>query len=106
MQEEEKRKRLLSFLDEKAFNPIIRKSADQYSGDSRKKFEDIKRSTENERRRFHDEYRTAEEVKNKYLSDLHSQTAGKKNKELEQLGLPRMPQFEKDFLDLCKKIGV
>ncbi len=106
MNDEEKRRRLLQFLDKKAFEPILRRSADDYPGEKKKRFEDVKRSTESERERFHRKYRSAAEVKENYLSDLNSKTAKKKNAELEDLGLPRLPEFREEFLDLCNELQV
>jgi hypothetical protein len=104
--DQSKRERLVRFLDEKAFDPILRKSADEFKGEMRKKFEDVKKSTENEKNRFHNDYKTAKDVKDNYLSDLQSKTAEKKTAELEDLGLPRLPQFKDEFLSLCSEIGV
>ena len=58
------------------------------------------------KQRFHDKYRSAKEVKNNYLSDLSSQTAKKKNAELADLGLPRLPQLKDEFLELCEELEV
>jgi hypothetical protein len=106
MTDKEKRQKLVRFLDDKAFDPILHKSANDYSGKQRQKFEDVKRSTANEKKRFHDKYGTAEEVKRNYLSDLSSRTAKKKQKELDELRLPTLPEFRDEFLELCKKLGV
>lgn len=65
----------------------------------------MKRSTESERERFYRNYRSAAEVKENYLNDLNSKTA-KKNAELQDLGLPRLPEFREEFLDLCKELQV
>lgn len=104
--EEEKRARLIEFLDKMVFDPVLRADDSKYDENDRKKLADVKRSTENEKRRFHDDYRSAIAVKQNYLSDLSSQTAAKKNKELEDLGLPRMYQIRDDFLKLCDQIHV
>ncbi len=104
--DKEKKEKLVRFLDEKAFDPILRKSGDDFSGEEKKKFEDVKKSTESEKRRFHEEYKSAREVKDNYLSDLSSKTAKKKNAELEELGLPRLPEFKEEFLNLCNELGV
>lgn len=106
MKDEEKREKLVHFLDEKAFDPILRKSEEEFSGEQRDKFRDVKRSTENEKHRFHEEYHSAGEVKENYLSDLSSSTARKKNEELEDLGLPRLPEFKDEFMRLCDELDV
>jgi len=39
--------------------------------------EDIQRKTENEKKKFEEEYTTAEEIKKYYLSNIHSKAAAK-----------------------------
>ncbi len=105
--DKQKREKLVHFLDQKTFDPILKKSEDDFSSENKKKkFKDVKKSTEAEQKRFHNEYKTAEEVKKNYLSDLNSSTAKRKNNELEDLGLPRLPHFKKEFLDMCQEMGV
>lgn len=101
-----KREQLISFLDKKAFDPILNHNEGEFADRYRPIFRDVKRSTENEKKRFHDNYSTAQEVKKNYLSDLNSQTAKKKNDELRKLGLPQLPQFHDEFLNLCNKLGI
>ena len=106
MSKEETKKKLLDFLDEKAFDPIINRDKGDYdSEDQKKKLEDVKRSTKSEKKRFHN-YDSPEEVKENYLNDLNSEPAQKINAELKDLSLPRLPQFKDDFLQLCDKLGV
>jgi hypothetical protein len=104
MNDKEKKERLVRFLDSHAFDPILKMSAERFTGEQRSKFEDVRRSTEAEKKRFHERYRSAGEVKQNYLSDLTSHTAKKKNEELEELGLPRLPQFKEQFLKLCEEL--
>ncbi len=105
-QDQKKREQLIAFLDQKAFDPILSRSEGEFADRYRHKFRDVYRSTENEKRRFHENYTTATEVKQNYLSDLNSRTAQKKNAELRELGLPQLPQFRNEFMDLCKKLGI
>ena len=105
--DDKKRNQLLEFLDKNAFNPILRASRDNFKGEIlQREFDNVKRSTESEKYRFHDQYQTAAEVKSNYLSDLNSKTAHKKNKELEDLGLPQLPQFRDEFINLCNRLGI
>lgn len=103
---DKKREQLISFLDKKAFDPILSRSDLEYADRYRPLFRDVKRSTENEKRRFHENYSTAEDVKRNYLRDLNSRTAQKKNRELRELSLPQLPQFKEEFLELCRKLRV
>ena len=106
MTDKEKKEKLIKFLDKKAFDPIINKSKDDFDSDNKKKkFEDVKQSTKSEKERFR-KYDSAEDVRDNYLSDLNSQTAKKINRELDDLNLPKLPDYKDEFLELCDKIGV
>lgn len=100
------REELVSFLDKKVFDPVLSTSSDKYEGKKKDLFNDVKRSTESEKRRFHESYQSAEAVRNNYLSDLDSKTAQKKDAELSSLGLPKLPDFKDEFLGLCERLGV
>jgi len=102
----DKRKELLNFIDKNAFDPILKASPNRLSEQDKGKLEDIQRKTENEKKQFHKEYKTAEEVKKNYLSDVRSKAAVKVNKELEHLNLPTLPQLKDEFMELCKKLDV
>jgi hypothetical protein len=106
MATKDKRKELLNFIDKNAFDAVLKASPDKYSEKDRGRLEDIQRKTENEKKQFHDEYKTAEEVKKNYLSDVRSKAAAKVNKELEHLKLPTLPEQKEEFMELCKKLGV
>jgi hypothetical protein len=106
MATDDKREQLVHFLDEKVFDPVLKATESRYDESQKRKLSDVKRSTESEKRRFHDTYRTAKAVKSNYLSDLNSEIAKRKNKELEELGLPRMYQVREEFLKLCERLHV
>lgn len=106
MKDTEKREKLLYFLDHNAFDPILSHSEEEYSGEYRELYRDIRKSTESEKRRFHQNYTTPAEIKQNYLSDLSSRTAKKKNAELGKLHLPQLPQFRNSFERLCNDLGI
>lgn len=104
--ENEKRKKLIDFLKEKAFEPVLNVSDNDYKSDvEKKKLQDVQQSTKSEVGRF-ENYESAKEVKDNYLSDLNSSSAKKINNELKDLGLPRLPDLKDEFLSLCNKVGV
>ena len=106
MNDEDKRKKLVNFLNENALNPILEKSEDDFkSQDKKEKFKDVKRSTESEKERF-ENYDSAKEVKDNYLNDLNSEPAKMINRELDDLNLPKLPDYKKEFLNLCEKLEV
>ena len=72
----------------------------------RKKLKDIQRKTGNEKKQFHNDYKTAKEVKEGYLSDVRSEAAKKINEELRHLKLPTLPELKDNFINLRDKIGV
>jgi hypothetical protein len=103
----DKREKLLDFLDQKAFDPVLRASPSAYRTEhERKMLEDVRQSTESEKRRFHDDYRSARDVRDNFMSDLHSQTGKRISQELDQLNLPSLPKLREEFLDLCNQLGV
>ena len=60
MTEHDKKRRLVRLLDRKAFEPVLKTSPDNYdTEDKKRKLADIQRSTESERQRYHNEYKTA-----------------------------------------------
>jgi len=106
MTAKDKREELLKFIDKNAFDPILKASPKKLSEKDKEKLEDVQRKTENEKKQFHNEYKTAEEVKKNYLSDVRSKAAAKVNKELEHLHLPTLPELKDEFMELCKKLDV
>jgi|tagenome__1003787_1003787.scaffolds.fasta_scaffold20561995_2 hypothetical protein len=106
MSTKDKREELLKFIDKNAFDPILKASPNKLSEKDKGKLEDIQRKTENEKKQFHEEYKTPEEVKKNYLSDVRSKAAAKVNKELEHLNLPTLPELKDQFMELCKKLDV
>ena len=103
---EDKKKQLLDFIDKKAFDVVINADPHKYDKNDRKKLEDIRRKTKNEKEQFHNDYKNAKEVKEGFLSDVHSDAAQKVDKELRHLHLPTLPEIKDDFMKLCDKIGV
>ncbi|MFL6352546.1 MAG: hypothetical protein ACJ74Z_11935 [Bryobacteraceae bacterium] len=89
---------LLRFLDRRVFDPILKASAEHYGEADRHKLKDVQDRTRSEKERFH-HYSSAREIVDNYKSDLHSSTAKRVNRELEQLKLPTLPSVEDEFLD-------
>jgi len=91
---------LLRFLDQRVFDPILKASPGSYAQPDRSKLQDVQDRTRSERDRFH-HYANAREIVDNYKSDLHSPTAKRVNRELEQLKLPTLPSVEHDFIKLA-----
>jgi hypothetical protein len=91
---------LLRFLDSRVFNPILRAKENDYREPDQKALADVQGSTKSEKERFHG-YRSAQELRDNYMADLHSETAKRINKELKRLNLPRLPDVKEEFLALA-----
>ena len=50
---DDKKKKLLDFIDKKAFDVVINADPGKYSKEDQKKLEDIQRKTKNEKDQFH-----------------------------------------------------
>ncbi len=106
MSQEETRKKLVSLLDRKVFEPILRASESRFPEADRQRLAQVKRSTGSERKRYYEDYRTPTEVRENYLSDLQSSAGKRISAELERLGLPTLSSVKDELLDLCEELGV
>ncbi len=87
---------LIDFLDRKVFDPILKASADRYSGRQRDDLEYVQDKTRTERDRYH-HYGSADEIVRMYKDDLHSSHARSVNDRLKALGLPRLEDVREEF---------
>ena len=67
----DKREKLLGFIDQKAFDAILRLPPETYSGKDREAFETVRKRTLDDKRKFH-AHRTPEEIKEKFLNDARA----------------------------------
>jgi hypothetical protein len=100
------REKLVQFLDQKAFDPILRARPDRYSGTDREKLEHVQDATERTKQRYHHDYTSAAEVCARFRDDLTSSSAQRVQRELGQLGLPTLHDIEDEFEALCRDAGV
>jgi hypothetical protein len=91
---------LLRFLDARVFNPILKARKEDYAASEQRALADVQKATRSEQQRFRG-YRGAAEVRDNYLSDLHSDTAKRINRELKRLRLPQLPEVKDEFLELA-----
>jgi hypothetical protein len=101
MSPNEARTRLLQFLDERAFAPVLRASREQV--DRREALEDAQARADRLKRRY-ERYASAEEIHAQFLRDVH--TPVKCDRELDRLGLPTLPRLRRAFLRLIEELGV
>jgi hypothetical protein len=98
-------KQLFHFLDEHAFKPVLNADPDDYSGDKRKKLEDVQRATRSERQRY-ENYGSAQELYRMFEDDLNSEPAKQIHRELKDLGLPTLNDVRGEFEKKAKEAGV
>jgi hypothetical protein len=97
------RAELLAFLDEHAFAPVLNTSPDRV--DRREEFEDAQCHTERVRRRFH-ACQSAAAIHDRFVAELHVDTAGWVDRELDRLGLPTLRRLQRSFDELCARLDV
>lgn len=103
MSQDAERQRLLQFLDEHVFDPVLRMSPDRV--DRREAFEDAQARTERIRRRCQ-ACRSAEELRRLCVELAASPDASRPDRELDRLGLPTLSRLAKHFVAMCEQLGV
>ncbi len=107
MADDNKRQQLLDFLDQRAFDPVLNASPDQYDSENLKhKLADVKSTTRSTKKRYHESYTTAEDVYNNFISDLSSDAADKVQADLRDLDLPTLDSIKKEFERKAHELGV
>jgi hypothetical protein len=104
MADSDGKEKLIHFLEEKAFFPVVRADASNYANDKREQLKDLQQRTQREIERFRG-YRSADEVVVNFKRDLSSQPAKKVHQQLKDLGLPSLPDVREDFESLAGKLG-
>lgn len=98
------KEKLVDFLEEKAFRPILNADPEDFPESKRDKLKDVQRATESERDRFRG-YDSAEEVYEMFRDDLTSDEADEVNRELRDLGLLTLHDVRGDFERLADEVG-
>lgn len=98
------REKLISFLDRRAFRPVVQAKPEDFPESKRNELRHVQRATEDARERYRG-YGSARKVYEMYRDDLSSEAARKVNRELDDLGLPTLPQFEDEFEQLAEEVG-
>ena len=103
MSQDAERRRLLQFLDEHLFDPVLRTSPDRV--DRREAFEDAQARTERIKARCH-ACHSADELRRLCVELTTSADASKAERELDRLGLPTFARLARHFLTLFEQLGV
>lgn len=100
------RKQLLDLIDNKAFDPVLNASPDNYDSDEKKrKLKDVQKTTKSTKQSYHD-YGSAEKVLQMFEDDLNSDAAQDVHRELRDLGLPTVNDIKPEVEQLADKLGV
>lgn len=99
------KRRLLQFLEEKTFEPVLRAKPDGYPESKRRELDHVQKATRAEIERFR-RYGSASEVVLNFKRDLCSAKAKKVHRELEELNLPTIEQCRDEFLRLAQEFNV
>lgn len=102
MPEDGARQRLLQFLDEHIFDPVLRVSPDRV--DRREAFEDAQTRTERLKRRCH-ACRDVEELSRLCLELMRSPDGRNADRELDRLGLPTLTRLSARFGAICEQLA-
>ena len=101
----DKKRELLSFLEHKAFDPVMRAVPDGRSEAEKKRLEDVQRRTKSEIERYRN-YGSAEELVTNFKRDLTSDAAKKVHAELRSLHLPTIEEIRDEFEQKARDLGV
>jgi hypothetical protein len=96
MSDESAKRQVAEFLDEKAFQPVLRAKPDDYPPNKRDKLKHVQRATESERKRYHGYY-SAKKFVQMFHDDLSSDAAKKVDRELKDLRLPTLDDIRDQF---------
>jgi hypothetical protein len=105
MAQSDARARLVRFLDQKAFQPVLTADTDRFPEGQREKLLDLKQRTRVEIERFRS-YSSAHDVVVNFHRDLSSAPAKKVHRELRELGLPTIEELRDDFENLAEELEI
>lgn len=97
--------KLVAYLEQHAFQPVLHAKPDSVPAAQREKLEDVQRRTRSEIERFR-AYGSAAEVVTNFKRDLHSSKAREVHRHLSELGLPTLNDVREEFEALAGKLGV
>ena len=107
MTDKDARTQLLDFLDQKAFQPVLKTSLDDYKNENQlQMLVEVQERTRSTRQRYHNSYTSAADVLKNFRSDLSSEAAKIVHADLRSLGLPALPEVKQEFEQLADELGV
>ena len=99
------KRKLVDFLEHRAFNPVMGTDPHNFADDKRVMLAHVQRATQSriDRFRSHD---SAQEIVSDFKRDLASDNAGDISRELKDLGLPTLNDVRDDFEKLAHDLGM
>jgi hypothetical protein len=105
MADEDVRRRFLSYLDEHAFEPVLKARPEDHPQDQRDRLTEMQEAIRSERDRFQ-RCGTAVEVYEMFEEELRSEPARKAHRELRELDLPTLEDVRLDFQQMAGELGI
>jgi hypothetical protein len=96
------RETLLKFLDERVFLPAAHADPHRYDAQDRGVLKRVRHSVIRTQIRYHEEYTSAEQVKENFRRDLASSFGQSLAADLLLLKLPRFEDVKDEFFGLCQ----
>lgn len=100
-----KKQKLVAFLDQQIFDPVLHASARGKTDREKQQLEDLQARTRTEKDRYH-HYEDAAKVKRMFKGDLSSAPAKRVHRVSHALGLPALPDVRQEFDALCQRLGI
>jgi hypothetical protein len=105
MTKRDPKEQLTGFLEQHAFQPVLRAKQDSVPAAKWDDLKDLQERTQTEIERFRS-YASAEEVVTNFNRDLHSSKAKEIHRRLKALELPALPDVRKEFGALVERLGI
>lgn len=101
------RQQLLEFLDANIFQPALRADPSGYTAAGQRKLQaGVQKAVRATYVRYHQDYKTATEVKDRFFQDLNSPAGKALAADMWQLKLKAFEDYVPQFRALCKQLGL
>lgn len=102
---EQRKQKLIDFLEQRAWQPVLRASPDRFGESDQQRLERVKQKTRAQQERYRN-YQSAGQVRQEFQDDLTSDPAKRVNSDLRKLRLPTQRDVANDFFSLADQLGV
>jgi hypothetical protein len=105
MANEDVRLRLLGYLDEHVFEPVLKSRLDGRPQNQHSNLDELQQAALIERERFQS-CRSAEDVCQMFEDELRSETVRTQQRQLRELELPTLDDVQLDFRQMADELGI